>query len=134
MPLPTASGSFGDKPALTFPDTPAPADLEVEPLVLGEGDVVEAGDEIEVDYLGQVWGGSVFDNSYDRGAPARFPIGVGAVIRGWDEALVGASVGSRVLVSIPPHLGYGERGVPQAGIRGGDTLVFVVDVRSTHRR
>jgi len=39
-----------------------------------------------VNYLGQVWGGRVFDNSYDRGAPVRFPIGVGAVIQGWDEA------------------------------------------------
>ncbi|NLE71690.1 MAG: FKBP-type peptidyl-prolyl cis-trans isomerase [Actinomycetales bacterium] len=134
MPLPTATGSFGDKPVLTFPDAPASGELEVEPLVLGEGDVVEAGDEIEVDYLGQVWGGRIFDSSYDRGAPVRFPIGVGAVIRGWDEALVGASVGSRVLISIPPHLGYGPRGMPQAGIGGTDTLVFVVDVRGTHRR
>lgn len=134
MPLPTATGSFGDKPVLTFSDAPASGELEVEPLVLGEGDVVEAGDEIEVDYLGQVWGGRIFDSSYDRGAPVRFPIGVGAVIRGWDEALVGASVGSRVLISIPPHLGYGPRGMPQAGIGGTDTLVFVVDVRGTHRR
>ncbi len=132
--LPTASGSFGDKPVITFPDAPAPADLGVEPLVLGEGDVVEAGDEIEVNYLGQVWGGQVFDNSYDRGAPVRFPIGVGAVIQGWDEALVGASVGSRVLISIPPDLGYGPAGMPRAGIGGTDTLVFVVDVLGTRRR
>jgi len=132
--LPTASGSFGDKPVITFPDTPAPQDLGVEPLVLGEGDVVEAGDEIEVNYLGQVWGGRVFDSSYDRGAPVRFPIGVGAVIQGWDEALVGASVGSRVLISIPPELGYGPAGMPRAGIGGTDTLVFVVDVLGTGRR
>lgn len=134
MALPSASGSFGDKPVLSFPDSAAPEGLEVEPLVLGEGDVVEAGDDIEVHYLGQVWGGRIFDNSYDRGAPVRFPIGVGAVIQGWDEALVGASVGSRVLVSIPPELGYGSRGMPAAGIGGTDTLVFVVDVLGTHRR
>ncbi len=83
---------------------------------------------IEVNYLGQTWGGRIFDNSYDRGSSISFPIGVGAVIAGWDDALVGKQIGSRVLVSIPPHLGYGERGVPQAGIGGGDTLVFVVDI------
>ena len=134
MALPSASGSFGDKPVLSFPDSPAPEGLEVEPLVLGEGDVVEAGDDIEVHYLGQVWGGRIFDNSYDRGAPVRFPIGVGAVIQGWDEALVGASVGSRVLVSIPPELGYGSRGMPAAGIGGPDTLGLVVAVVGSHRR
>ena len=50
------------------------------------------------------------------------------VIRGWDEGLIGQRVGSRVLLSIPSEYGYGHRGVPQAGIRGGDTLVFVTDI------
>lgn len=126
--LPTASGSFGDKPVLTFPDAPAPEGLEVVVLEQGDGAEVEAGQSIEVNYLGQTWDGQVFDNSYDRGSSISFPIGVGAVIAGWDDALVGQHAGSRVLISIPPHLGYGERGVPQAGIGGGDTLVFVVDV------
>lgn len=126
--LPSASGSFGDKPVLTFPDAPAPEDLEVVVLEQGDGVEVEAGQSIEVNYLGQTWNGKVFDNSYDRGSSISFPIGVGAVIAGWDDALVGQQIGSRVLVSIPPHLGYGERGVPQAGIGGGDTLVFVVDI------
>jgi peptidylprolyl isomerase len=131
--LPTASGSFGDKPELVFPDTPAPHDLGVKVLHQGDGDTVEAGDTIEVDYYGQVWGGRMFDNSYDRGQSIDFPIGVGAVIGGWDEGLVGKQVGSRVLLSIPPHLGYGERGMPAAGIGGTDTLVFVVDVIGTRR-
>ncbi len=78
--------------------------------------------------MGQVWDGNVFDNSYDRGAPLSFQIGVGMVIRGWDEGLIGQRVGSRVLLSIPSDYGYGSRGVPQAGIRGGDTLVFVTDI------
>ena len=132
-PLPTASGSFGDKPVLTFPGTPAPRELVVQVLHRGDGEVVEAGDDIEVNYLGQVWGGGVFDNSYDRRSSISFGIGVGQVIGGWDEGLVGQQVGSRVLLSIPPHLGYGDRGVPQAGIGGGDTLVFVVDVLGTSR-
>lgn len=133
-PLPSASGSFGDKPVLTFPDTPAPGDLAVHVISRGDGEVVEAGDDIEVNYYGQVWGGRMFDNSYDRGSSISFPIGVGAVIGGWDEGLVGQQVGSRVLLSIPPHLGYGERGMPQAGIGGTDTLVFVVDIKGTGRR
>ncbi|WP_159810149.1 FKBP-type peptidyl-prolyl cis-trans isomerase [Cellulomonas citrea] len=126
--LPEATGGFGDKPNLTFPDSTAPAELEVLVLSRGDGDLVEAGQEIEVHYLGQTWGGRVFDNSYDRGSTITFPIGQGAVISGWDDGLVGQQIGSRVLLSIPPHLGYGDRGVPQAGIRGGDTLVFVVDI------
>ena len=132
--MPTASGSFGDKPVLSFPAEPAPADLAVEVLVRGDGDVVEAGDDIEVNYFGQIWGGRVFDTSYDRDQSISFPIGIGAVIAGWDEALVGATVGSRMLLSIPPHLGYGERGMPRAGIGGTDTLVFVVDILGTRHK
>ena len=126
--LPEATGTFGHKPTLTFPATPAPAGLVVHVLSRGSGNVVEAGDDLVVNYLGQTWGGHVFDNSYDRGSSINFPIGVGSVIAGWDEGLVGQQIGSRVLLSIPPHLGYGERGMPQAGIKGTDTLVFVVDI------
>ena len=126
--LPDATGSFGQKPTLTFPDSGAPGELEVLVLSRGEGDLVEAGDDLVVHYLGQTWAGHVFDNSYDRGESISFPIGVGAVIGGWDEALVGQQIGSRVLLSIPPHLGYGDRGVPGAGIKSGATLVFVVDI------
>ena len=86
------------------------------------------GDTIVANYLGQIWGGDVFDNSYDRGQPLNFQVGVGMVIRGWDDGLVGQRVGSRLLLSIPSELGYGDRGVPQAGIRGGDTLVFVTEI------
>ena len=57
-----------------------------------------------------------------------FLLGAGQVIRGWDDGLVGQRVGSRLLLSIPSELGYGDRGVPQAGIRGGDTLVFVTEI------
>src|SRR5690625_1025198 len=126
--LPTASGAFGEKPALEFPAGPTPGDLVVAVLDRGSGPVVEAGQTIEVNYLGQIWNGEIFDNSYDRGATIEFPIGVGVVISGWDSGLVGQQVGSRVLLSIPPHEGYGPNGVPQAGIGGDDVLVFVVDI------
>ncbi|GAA4288729.1 FKBP-type peptidyl-prolyl cis-trans isomerase [Georgenia daeguensis] len=126
--LPTATGSFGDKPELTFPGSSAPEGLQVQVLEQGSGDTVQAGDTIVVNYLGQTWGGHVFDNSYDRGDTISFPIGMGVVIGGWDDGLVGQQIGSRVMLSIPPEHGYGPRGVPQAGIKGTDTLVFVVDV------
>ncbi|HEY8721155.1 FKBP-type peptidyl-prolyl cis-trans isomerase [Pengzhenrongella sp.] len=126
--LPEATGSFGEKPVLTFPATPAPAELEVVVLSQGDGAVVEAGDDLVVNYLGQTWGGAIFDNSYDRGSSINFPIGVGAVINGWDTGLVGRQIGSRLLLSVPPHDGYGPRGMPQARIKGTDTLVFVVDI------
>lgn len=126
--LPTASGGFGDKPELSFPASDAPEGLQVQVLEQGSGDTVEAGDTIVVNYLGQTWGGHVFDNSYDRGTTISFPIGMGVVIGGWDDGLVGQQIGSRVLLSVPPEHGYGPNGVPQAGIKGSDTLVFVVDV------
>lgn len=128
MTLPTASGTFGEKPTLTFPDSTAPDGLQIEVLEQGDGPEIAKGDTIVVHYLGQTWGGHVFDNSYDRGATIDFPIGVGMVIGGWDKGLVGQNLGSRVLLSIPPEHGYGSRGVPQAGIGGTDTLVFVVDL------
>ncbi|GAB4086753.1 FKBP-type peptidyl-prolyl cis-trans isomerase [Myceligenerans cantabricum] len=127
--LPTVEWQAGGKPALTFPESEAPAGLQVQVLEEGTGPVVEAGRTIVVDYLGQTWGGGVFDNSYDRGTTIDFPIGVGAVIGGWDKGLVGRNVGDKVLLSIPAEHGYGSRGVPQAGIPGGATLVFVVEVR-----
>lgn len=126
--LPDATGEFGDKPVLTFPAGAAPADLAIAVLSPGDGDLVKVGDDLVVNYLGQTWGGHVFDNSYDRGTSISFPIGVGAVIAGWDQGLVGQQIGSRVLLSIPSRQGYGERGMPQAAIKGTDTLVFVIDI------
>ena len=76
---------------------------------------------------GIIWpGGKQFDSSWDKGAPASFGIGVGQVIAGWDEGLVGRPVGSQVLLVIPPDKGYGAQG--QGQIKGTDTLVFVVDI------
>lgn len=124
----SVTGEFGKKPKLSFTAPTAPEGLQVEVLSEGTGPVVEAGNALACDYLGQVWNGNVFDNSFDRGQPLNFQVGVGMVIAGWDTGLVGQRVGSRVLLSIPAELGYGDTGVPQAGIRGGDTLVFVTDI------
>ncbi|WP_312347870.1 FKBP-type peptidyl-prolyl cis-trans isomerase [Actinomyces sp.] len=128
----TVTGDFGRKPTLDFSGAEPSEDLLVEVLHEGDGQEVEPGDQIQCHYLGQVWNGGVFDNSYDRGQALAFQIGVGMVIRGWDDGLVGQKVGSRVLLSIPSEYGYGNRGVPQAGIGGGDTLVFVTDILGVH--
>jgi peptidylprolyl isomerase len=97
-------------------------------LVKGDGAKVKSGQTLTVDYLGQVYkADEPFDESYS-GEPAEFPIGVGQVITGWDERLVGRTVGSRVILEIPPADGYGKQGNEQAGIKGTDTLFFVVDI------
>lgn len=126
--LPEVSGTFGDDPTLTFAVVEAPEGLQVSVLEQGDGQTVEPGDNIVVNYHGQIWNGGVFDSYFARGSTIAFPIGIGAVIGGWDQGLVGRQVGSRILLSIPPEHGYGARGVPQAGIGGTDTLVFVVDL------
>src|SRR5690625_3593571 len=125
---PIAAGTFGDEPTPASPETPAPGGLQRAVLEAGDGPAVEAGQTIVVHYHGQIWNGGVFGSSFARGQTINFPIGVGMVIAGWDEGLVGKAIGSRLLLSIPPEHGYGPRGVPQAGIGGEDTLVFVVDI------
>ncbi len=126
--LPTASGAFGEKPTLTFPATDPVPSLQRVILSKGTGPVTKSGDWLVTNYLGQVWGGKVFDNSYDRGETSVFQIGVGKVVPGWDTALAGVPVGSRVLLSLPPADGYGATGNESAGIKGTDTIVFVVDI------
>lgn len=120
----------GDVVGLDFARAPEPSSkLRAATLVQGDGATVEKGQTVVADYLGQVYGGKKpFDDSYSKGNPASFPIGTGNVIKGWDQTLVGAEVGSRLLLAIPPDLGYGAQGNPSAGIKGDDTLYFVVDV------
>jgi peptidylprolyl isomerase len=127
--LPTVTLDDTGKPSIEVPGGEPPADLVAEPLIEGDGERVRAGQTLTVHYTGVIWpGGEQFDSSWDRGEPESFPIGVGQVIPGWDEGLVGRRVGSQVLLVIPPDQGYGEEGNPDAGISGTDTLVFVVDV------
>lgn len=96
-------------------------------LVKGDGAKVKSGQTLTVDYLGQVYDAKQpFDESFS-GEPAEFPIGVGQVIKGWDERLVGRTVGSRVILEIPPADGYPD-GNESAGIKKTDTLFFVVDI------
>jgi peptidylprolyl isomerase len=132
--FPTVKGSYGNKPALTFANANPSKSLQVKVLSEGSGPVVSSGQLLIADYLGQIWRGKVFDNSYDRKEPIATPIGLGAVIKGWDLGLVGKRVGSRVLLVIPPADGYGSAGSSGAGIKGTDTLAFVIDIVSTYSK
>jgi peptidylprolyl isomerase len=121
----------GNVTALDFAGTPKPdGKLHSAALIEGDGATVKSGQTITVDYLGQVYGGKKpFDESFSK-EPASFGIGTGGVIPGWDKTLVGSKVGSRLLLAIPPADGYGSEGNQSAGIKGTDTLYFVVDILS----
>ncbi|WP_345633216.1 FKBP-type peptidyl-prolyl cis-trans isomerase [Rugosimonospora acidiphila] len=100
--------------------------LVVTTLIQGTGDAVKSGQNITVNYVGVTYkDGQEFDASWDHGQTATFQIGVGAVIPGWDQGLVGVKVGSRVQLDIPASLAYGD--TPPAGAPTG-ALRFVVDV------
>lgn len=127
--LPKVTLDKAGKPTVTIPKTDPPSSLIVQPLIAGRGAKVQKSQQITVNYLGKIWSdGRVFDSSWKRGQPATFAIGVGRVITGWDVGLVGQPVGSQVLLVIPPDQGYGANGNDGAGIKGTDTLVFVVDI------
>ena len=133
--IPKVNAEFGAAPIIEFPDPKPPQGLKSVEIVEGDGPIVRRGDTVTVNYHGVVWGSDVpFDSSFERHQPASFPIGVGQVIKGWDHSVPGHNVGSRLVVSIPPEYGYGSRGVPDAGIGGGDTLVFVIDIVATGQR
>jgi peptidylprolyl isomerase len=127
--LPEVSLDDNGKPSIEVPDSDPPAELVVQPLIEGDGAEVQSGQQISVHYTGLLWSsGEQFDSSWDSGLPAAFQIGAGRVIDGWDQGLVGQKIGSQVLLVIPPELGYGSNGNPDAGISGTDTLIFVVDI------
>ena len=128
VPAVTAGKSIGQKPTVAKgSQTPSPK-LAVTDVVKGSGPAIASGDYVQVNYLGQIWDtAKVFDTSFGRG-PYTNVIGQGKVIPGWDEGLIGRKIGSRVEMAIPPSLGYGSSGNAQAGIKGTDTLVFVIDL------
>lgn len=128
--LPAVTLAEDGAPTIAIPPgTEPPAQLTTQVLIEGPGPQVQAGQTITVQYTGVKYAdGQVFDSSWENGSPVPFVIGEGQVIAGWDAGLVGRTVGSQVLLIVPPADGYGEAGRPEAGISGTDTLVFVVDV------
>jgi peptidylprolyl isomerase len=117
-----------DRPVITIPDGDPPADLVIEDEVVGDGDEATIGKRVVVHYAGTAWSnGKEFDASWNRGDTFAFRLGAREVIEGWDRGVKGMRVGGRRRLTIPPDLGYGSQGAGGV-IKGGETLVFVVDL------
>jgi peptidylprolyl isomerase len=116
------------KPEVTVPAGNPPADLLIEDIIVGEGNEAKSGANVEVHYVGVAWSTQrEFDASWNRGDTFEFRLGAGQVISGWDQGVAGMKVGGRRILTIPPHLGYGNQGAGGV-IKGGETLIFVVDL------
>jgi peptidylprolyl isomerase len=128
--FPTVKLHTDGQPVVTIPKslTP-PTETKVEVLKKGKGETVASGDEVTLQYQGVNWRtGKVFDQSWGRGLST---LQTTQVVPGFSKALVGQTVGSQVVAVIPPADGYGTTGNSQAGIKGTDTLVFVIDILKT---
>jgi peptidylprolyl isomerase len=129
--LPTVAAHTASAPTLTIPANTPPSALVTKTLIKGSGPKVAKGQFVIAQYTGYIWRTKkVFDSSWTSGSPFGFVIGASPeqVISGWDTGLAGQTVGSRIMLVIPPKDAYGSSGASQAGINGTDTLVFVVDI------
>jgi FKBP-type peptidyl-prolyl cis-trans isomerase len=132
--LPTVSAKVGSAPTLTFSSSTPPSGLVTKTLIKGNGPTVAKGDLVIAQYVGYIWRTkkpfSSGSSSWATGSPFGFVVDASPeqVIPGFDKALVGQTAGSRVMISVPPADGYGSTGSSQAGIKGTDSLVFVVDI------
>ena len=125
--VPTVTRDAAGLPTVTIPDGAPPTELQSTVLVEGDGDVVARGDNVTIDYQGTSWDTkTIFDQSFGK-APITNP--VSGFVPGFTAALVGQKVGSTILVTIPPELAYGTD--PAAHELGGQTLVFLIDIKAT---
>jgi FKBP-type peptidyl-prolyl cis-trans isomerase len=104
-------------------------ELKIETTQEGDGREAESGDEVSVHYTGTLRDGTQFDSSYDRGEPYTFVLGIGQVIEGWDQGILGMKVGEKRRLEIPSDLGYGQTGSgiipPNAGLIFETELVSI---------
>lgn len=100
--------------------------LMIEDTVVGTGAEAAVGDRVTVNYVGRFVDGTVFDSSLVRKEPFQFALGVGQVIKGWDDGIVGMRVGGKRILSVPPELGYGSK--DYGPIPGGSTLIFEIEL------
>ena len=115
---------MSQKPEIEFIEGPAPADLVITDIIVGEGPEAVPGAQVEVHYVGVDFETlEQFDSSWDRGSAITFPLA--GLIAGWQEGIPGMRVGGRRQLVIPPRLAYGESGGHRLA---GRTLVFVIDL------
>ena len=126
--FPSVTYDDSGAPTVEIPEGDVPTDFAFATVIEGDGALVGGGDVVIVHYHGVNWNtGEVFDSSWERGEPASFP--TGGVIPGFRDGLIGQTVGSRVLIIIPPEMGYGPSGgTPDGSIGETDTIMFVVDI------
>lgn len=128
--FPTVKLAKDGAPTITIPKADPPTETRIALLKQGSGETVLPGDTVTVQYTGVLWrNGKTFDSSWSRGAPASFA--TTGVVKGFQKALEGQTVGSQVIAIIPPADGYGSAG--QGDIKGTDTMVFVIDILGTER-
>ncbi|TXR56650.1 FKBP-type peptidyl-prolyl cis-trans isomerase [Quadrisphaera setariae] len=120
--------SNAPRPEVDPPEGPAPTELVITDITVGDGPEATPGSTVTTHYVGVTHStGEQFDASWDRGEPLSFRVGVGQVIKGWDQGLLGMRVGGRRRLEIPSDQAYGKRGA--GGVIGPDeALVFVVDL------
>lgn len=134
--MPAVTAAPDGRPGIAVPSIPAPTELRISTLTKGDGAVITEGQTVVAHYTGVLWDGSVFDSSWDKDRPADLVAldftknnGKG-VVPGFAKALIGQTVGSRVLVVIPPSEGYPAGSAPTS-IPDGSTMIFVIDILGT---
>ena len=128
IPTPKPPSPLSKKPVVVVPNGPAPKALVVKDLIKGNGAAAKSGSHVTVNYVGVLYkNGKEFDSSWSRNQTFPFTLGQGAVIKGWDQGLVGMKVGGRRELIIPASLAYGAAGSPPT-IPANATLIFVVDL------
>jgi FKBP-type peptidyl-prolyl cis-trans isomerase len=117
-------------PACSKTDNPitGPTSLQISEVTVGTGATAVSGDTVTVNYIGAFLDGTVFDSSFSRGVPFTFQLGTNAVIKGFDQGVVGMKVGGRRVVAIPSDLAYGAAG--QGSIPPNTPLQFQIDLVS----
>ncbi len=103
-------------------------ELKIEDVKEGTGAAIKAGDTVVVNYEGKLLNGQVFDSSFTRNQPFETPIGVGRVIPGWDQGMIGMKIGGKRVITIPSKLAYGEAGAGNGVIPPNAGLIFTIEL------